>query len=222
MYHYQSVPTTPVGHGTDRNVLKVTGEGTVSATPDRAMITLGAVTEGTNLSSVQQENSTAISNIIRALVGLGIPRPDIQTTEYRVEPQYDYTEGKQVFRGYRVTHLLQVTINQIGQTGRVVDTAVASGANSVSNIQFSVSRPEAYYNQALTLAMKIAEQKALTLAATLGVTLHKVPKQVEEVLEVPRPIPLVMALTTEKSAAAPIQPGQLKITATVRAEYTYL
>lgn len=221
MYYYQQVPSS-LRHDIDlRNVLKVTGEGTVSATPDRALITLGAVTEGTDLSTVQKANSVAISNVIRALVGLGIPQSDIQTTEYRVEPQYDYTEGKQVFRGYRVTHLLQVTINQIEQTGRVVDTAVANGANSVSNIQFSVAKPEVFYNQALVLAMKNAEQKAVTLATTLGVTLHKIPKLVQEVVEEVRPMPMVLAFAG-KSEATPIQPGQLKITATVNVEYTYL
>jgi uncharacterized protein YggE len=134
--------------------------------------------------------------------------------------EYDYTDGKQTLRGYRVTHLLQITTHQVNQTGLIIDTAVRHGANSVSNVQFMVARPEAYYNQALSLALKNGELKALTIAKTIGVTLHPYPVQVQEV---PRTMELSPYQTKlyAQSAATPIQPGELKISAAVRAEYVY-
>lgn len=199
------------------NAIKVTGEGSISVAPNRAMITLGVVTENMNLQTAQAENANAMEAIIAALVAIGIPKENIQTTQYQIETQYDYPDGKQVFRGYKVTHLLTITIDQIEKTGLVVDTAVSNGANTVSNIRFSVVHAELYYNQALSLAVRDSYQKAVTIAKTLDVTLSRVPYEVQEISHAAEPVPSPIAFRT----ATPIQPGELKIVAAVRAEYAY-
>lgn len=204
------------------NRMTVTGEGTVSATPDQAIITIGVINEGQNLSAAQKENADKTAAVIQGMLSLGISQSDIQTSSYRIDPQYNYENGQQIFRGYRVEHQLQVTVKDIRKTGQVIDTAVASGANSVSSIQFTVSNPDAFYNQALTLAIQNAQQKAITMARTLGVTLQPVPVVVQEISQQlpPRPIPFQAAMLAQ-SAETPIQPGENRITATVKVEYTY-
>jgi len=219
MPHFPSMPDS-LQHN-ELYVLKVTGEGSISVAPDRAVVTLGAITENQNLQVAQSQNTRIISNVIDSLLQLGIPKDNIKTAEYRIDIQYDYQEGKQIFRGYRVTHLLQITIDQIELTGRVVDTAVNNGANSVSNIQFTLKNPEIYYNQALSLAVKDSVLKAMTIAKTLGVRLNKIPIQVQEISPVPEPVPFETTLYA-KRADTPIQPGELKVSATVRADYSYL
>lgn len=221
MYYNQAMPhfpPTPVPMF--NNVLKVTGEGRISVAPDRAIVILGAITEHTNLQVAQTENANTVSRIIDSLVNLGIPQEKIKTTQYRIDIQYDYQNGQQIFRGYKVTHLLQVTVDQIELTGRVVDTAVNQGANHVSSIQFSVANPEAYYNQALSLAIQDSHRKALTMAGTLGVTLNRIPHQVQEVSQIAEPVPLETTMFAAR-AETPIQPGELQISAAVRAEYYY-
>jgi uncharacterized protein YggE len=202
------------------HTIEVSGEGTVAVAPDKAVVELGAITENASLTVAQNENAQAVSRIVAALEQLGIPKEQIQTSNYRIDMEYDYTDGKQTLRGYRVTHLLQITTHQVNQTGLIIDTAVRHGANSVSNVQFMVARPEAYYNQALSLALKNGELKALTIAKTIGVTLHPYPVQVQEV---PRTMELSPYQTKlyAQSAATPIQPGELKISAAIRAEYVY-
>lgn len=205
------------------NRLTVTGEGTVFAVPDQATITIGVITENQNLSVAQKENTDKTSAVINTLLSLGVAQKDIQTTAYRIEPQYNYENGQQVFRGYRVEHQLQVTVKDLSKTGQVIDGAVASGANFVSSIQFTVSNPDAFYNMALTIAIQNAQQKAIAMARTLQVTLQPVPIIVQELSQPlpPRPIPF-QAMTLAQEAGTPIQPGENKITATVKIEYTYV
>jgi uncharacterized protein len=204
------------------NRLTVTGEGSVSAVPDEALIIIGVITDNMNLSDAQNENAAKTSAVINALLSLGIDQTDIQTSSYRIDPQYNYENGQQIFRGYRVEHQLQVTIKDISKTGQVIDQAVASGANSVSSIQFTVSNPEAFYNQALTESIQNAQQKAVVMARALQVTLQPVPMAVQELSQPlpPRPVPF-QAATLAQGAGTPIQPGENKITATVKIEYTY-
>lgn len=165
------------------STVEVVGEGTVTAAPDRAEIVLGAVTEGLDLNKIQNENSKVISNVIQSLLQLAIPREKIQTTDYRIDIQYDYKDGKQIFTGYKVTHLLQIINDKIAQTGNIVDTAVANGANEVTGIRFTMIQPESYEFQALSLAIHNARQKALTITHTLGTTLASTPTKSRSFLE---------------------------------------
>jgi uncharacterized protein YggE len=225
---YYSQPGYPsMGSGQQQtpakpNRLIVTGEGSVYTNPDRAVITIGIITENQNLSTAQKENTDKTTAVINALLALGIPQNDIQTTTYRIEPQYDYESGKQIFRGYKVEHQLQVTIQDLSKTGQVIDQAVASGANFVSSIHSTVSNPDAFYNQALTIAIQNAQHKAVVMARTLRVTLNPVPIVVQELSQnlPPRPVPF-QAMSLAQDSGVPIQPGENKITASVKIEYTY-
>lgn len=218
----RSPETTPSNDSAKvRHTLEVTGEGSVPAPPDKATVTLGAVTENASLLAAQTENAAAVTNIMSALLGLNIPQQNIQTVTYRIDIQYDYKDGVQTLRGYKVTHLLQVKIDRTEQTGLIVDTAVRNGANTVSNIQFSVSHPNVYYNQALAAALHNAVQKAATMAAALGVTLVRTPFLVQELSRSQEPVPFQPMLFAAESAATPIQPGELHISAAVKVDFSY-
>ncbi|MFS0837454.1 SIMPL domain-containing protein [Paenibacillus sp. 1P03SA] len=200
--------------------IEVTGDGIVSVVPDRAVIVLGAVTEGESLAPLQAENARIISAVIDSLLQLGIPRDSIQTDEFRIDPQYDFQDGKQIFRGYRVTHLLKITTERVGETGTIVDTAVSKGANSVLGISFRTSQPQKYGKEALALAVRNAREKALTIAASLGVTLAAVPESVQELSRPNEPVPY-KATMLAASPATPIQPGELQVYAAVSVRYTF-
>lgn len=202
------------------NTIEVTGEGTVSATPNKAMIVLGVITENVSLIAAQKENANTVTNIVEALLKLSIPKENIQTTHYSIDIQYNYEDGKQTFRGYKVTHLLQITIDEIDLTGLIVDTAVKAGANTVSNIQFTLAHPEIAYMNALSIAIKNGQFKAATISKTLGVTLHPAPCLVQEIFRTQEPIPY-SATSYTTSVATPIQPGELKISASIKASFTY-
>ncbi len=203
------------------NRLKVSGEGTISVSPNQAKITVGAMTEQESLQQAQQENTKIISDVINALTNLGIPHENIQTITYRIDPLYDYKDGRQIFRGYRVTHQLQIKIEDVDHVGQIVDLAVSQGANTISNIQFTVAQPEFHYNEALKTALNDAYMKAYTLTTQLNVNLNPIPIKIDEYSQISSPpVPFTQTLMAQ-AEATPIQPGEIKILATVIAQYTY-
>lgn len=202
------------------STLEVLGEGTVAAPADRAVIVLGAETEKPELHLAQTENATIVTNIIQSLLNMNIPRENIQTSDYRIEMQYDFVDGKQQFRGYKVTHLLTITTDRVAETGTIVDNAVSNGANVITSIRFTTSKPELYENQALSAAVRNARLKAATIATTLGVTLGAIPYRVQELSHLVEPVPFTSAKLLA-SPTTPIQPGQLTIRASVRVWYYY-
>lgn len=202
------------------HTLLVNGEGIVQASPDQATITLGVRTENIDPATAQQENAILVANVLKAMTSLGIPDDQIKTTDYRIEPRYDYQDGKEVFRNYKVTHMIEILTSQINQVGAIVDTAVKNGANSVSHIRFSLANPELVYNQALSISLRNAYQKALAITQTIRTTLVPTPLKVVELSGEPLPV-LYQANVFSKAAATPIQPGELTISARVQVEYEY-
>ncbi|MEH7111865.1 SIMPL domain-containing protein [Neobacillus niacini] len=203
------------------NLIKVTGEGEIAVQPDTASVNLGVVTEDKELVEAQQQNSTISTKIIDSLLALGIDKNHIQTFDYRIEPDYEYVEGKAIFRGYKVTHILQVKIDDLSLVGKVIDTAVQNGANVVANVRFTTKFKDAYYQQALALALKNAGDKATTIAATIRVTLNPTPTLVMEVGNIVQPFESQQMMFAKGVSSTQIEPGQLLIKASVIAEFKY-
>ena len=213
----------PLSNDNDRlnqQTVKVTGEASLQAAPDQAIITIGVQTENVDPKLAQQVNSQTISEIITVLKELGISEANIKTSDYRIDPQYNYIEGKEIFKNYKVQHMLQIKTKDIEKVGSIVDSAVKHGANSVSNVRFSLANSDSFYNQALTMALNNAYEKALTLTRAIDVPLHPIPVQIEEISATTPPV-VYQATSYVKSSTTPILPGELQITATIRVEYKY-
>lgn len=204
------------------NIIKVRGEGEIAVQPDTVSVNLGIVTDSKELIDAQQQNSMAANKIIDNLIRSGIVKNHIQTFDYRIEPEYDYNQGTQIFRGYKITHILQVKIEDLTNIGKVVDTAVQNGANYVANVQFTTSHKEYYYQHALTIALNNANNKARTIANTLRVTLNPTPILVIENGDIIQPYESQQLTFAKITSNTQIQPGQLIVKASVSAEFKYL
>ncbi|MGX2961865.1 SIMPL domain-containing protein [Peribacillus sp. JNUCC 23] len=202
------------------NKLTVIGEATIQAPPDQAIITLGVITENKDPILAQQQNATAMAKVLTGLADLGIPDDQIKTKEYRMDPQYDYLDGKEIFKNYKVHHMIEIRTKNIDRVGNIVDTSIKNGSNSVSNIRFSLSQHDMYYNQALALALQNAKQKALALAKAADVTLQQIPETIEEIPAGSTPV-LYQTSFVAKAASTQIQPGELEIKAIVKVIYTF-
>ncbi|MCA1011557.1 SIMPL domain-containing protein [Halobacillus halophilus] len=201
--------------------ITVHGTGQVLTRPDAASAQIGFVNQDTDIRKAQGLNSSTIQKITNALIQAGIPQENIQTAEYSVTPQYEYIDGKQVFRGYEVSHILAVTIDDVDQTGYVIDTAVSQGANRINRIQFTLKRPQAAYQKALQIALGNALASAQTIANSMNLKLDQTPVRIIE-KNGGRAVPRSFAQAEMvSSGAAPIEPGELKTSAQVEVKFQY-
>ena len=201
--------------------ITVNGTGEVNVAPNYAEIRIEVVTESKDLNEAQRQNANKMNQVIQALLSLGISREDIQTSSFSIFPQYDYVEGRQVFRGYEVTNALTVKIRNISQVGMVIDTAVKNGANRVSSLEFKLENESMYYHQALQIALFDAVAKARTIAETLRLPIHPQPIQiVEETVDTP-PIMYRAVSMTQESFQTPIEQGLITINAKVLVKFQF-
>jgi len=204
---------------TSRKII-VIGNGEIAIEPNIATVQLEVVTVNEQLSEAQQENATAMNNVIQSLLRLGIPRENIKTVSYTIFPKYDYVNGEQIFRGYEVSNAISVKITDIEQVGEVIDTATENGANRVSNIQFTVENAEQYKQEAIVRALRNAQMKARTIANALHLQAEPQPVQIVEVEQGGQPVPF-QALAKSNQTTTPIESGQIIITATLRVQFQY-
>jgi uncharacterized protein YggE len=200
--------------------LKVFGEGTVSVKPDVAEAMIGVITENTQLEAAQEENARITQQVINSIRALGVSPKNIQTQNYGIRTNYDYINGRQVFRGYEVSNNLKVTIRNIDSVGQIIDTAVQNGANSLSGIIFLVSDQTRHYYEALSLAVEDAQNKARIIANKLKVKLNIIPIQINEQKE-ETAAPLVMTFKSS-GETTPIEAGENIINADIEATFIYI
>jgi uncharacterized protein len=161
-----SAPAADIICETGRTI-QVSGSATVRVVPDRALIKLGVQTNARTPEGALEANARTIQNISRAIQSLGVEAKDISTDYYIVYPVYNNYSDLTI-KGYRVDNVVAVTLRNVSKTGGVLAKAFDNGANEVVDVQFSTSQLRTYRDQARSLAMTAAREKADALANSAG------------------------------------------------------
>jgi uncharacterized protein YggE len=204
--------------------ITVTGSGKTVLSPDIAYINIGVQTEGKDAAQAVSDNNQNTQQVIDALLATGVAEEDIQTTNFNIYPRQEYDPQGQPTGEitYVVNNTVYVTVRDLDQVGDLLNTAVASGANTIHGIQFDVADNAEALSDARVAAIKNAETIASELANAAGVTLGEIHSI--STLTGGYPVPMfegrggggtpVMA-----EAAVPISPGQMIVTVDVTVIY---
>ena len=205
--------------------IHVTGSGSVTGEPDIATLYLGVSVEKESVEEAREEAASAMTAVIESLKANDIAENDIQTENFSIYPQYDYTEEGRVLRGYSVNNTVSAAVRDLESLSDIIDDAIGAGGNIVvvNAIQFMIEDPTPLQAQARALAVKDAKMKAQTLAEASGVSLGK-PITITETTHTAGP-PVAYAESAEFAAddgarsATPIQAGELTVTINITIVY---
>lgn len=159
---------------TERDTITIQGEGKVTAIPDIGEISVGIVTKGKDVAKAQKDNITQFNKLVEALKSAGVEKKDLTTSNYSVNPTYEWPDGRQVMTGYEVRQSLQVKIRDLDKAGDIVSIASQNGVNEVGNLNFTIDEPETLRAQAREKALENAKEKAIALTKLTGSTLGKI------------------------------------------------
>jgi uncharacterized protein YggE len=209
---------------TKQNFFSVNGTGEATAIPDTAQLSLGVSKTGASVAEVQTQVNTIINKITEDLKQLGVAEKDIKTTNYSVNPNYDYTNGSQRVNGYVVNADIQVKIKPLDKANQAIDIATKDGATDVGGIQFVLedAKQKELEEQARKEAIDAAKAKATSLSKISGIKLGKIIDiQVDEAGGAqPRPYAMKTAgLESAEDSATELSPGENKVTSNVTISY---
>lgn len=168
----------PAGHAAAEEypaTLSTSGTSVTYVTPDTAAITVGVVTDAKDAAKTHADNAVLTARVHKAMKELGIANADIQTTHYDFSQRWDTRDdGKTELVGYTAQNMIAITVHDLSKVGRVIDAALAAGANRIDSLEFSASDLTAAKKTALEAAMRDARAKADALAAAAGVRIVRI------------------------------------------------
>ena len=216
---------SPLVPSPESRSIHVTGSGSVTGEPDIATLNLGVSVEKETVEEAREAAASAMTAVIDSLKANDIAENDIQTENFSIYPQYDYTDEGRVLRGYRVNNTVSAKVRELESLSDIIDDATGAGGDIVvvNFIQFMIEDPTPLQAQARALAVKNAEAKAQTLAEASGVTLGK-PITITETSRTAGP-PIAYAESAEFAAddgarsSTPIQAGELTVTINITVVY---
>ncbi len=197
--------------------VSVSGTGKVSVKPNIATSSIGIEVTATTLADATSQANTKMAAVIAQVKSLGVADKDIQTVNYNVQPITEQPRpngGTPRITGYNVNNQVSVTVRKIDDLGKILDAAVAAGANNIYGVSFSIDDPTPYQQQARAAAVKDAMDKASQLAKAGGVTLGKI-IWISEGSIAPSPVFRAAAAPSFANAAVPVETGQLEIDVSV-------
>lgn len=195
--------------------IRVSGEGRARAAPDVAVVSVGVEAIGKSLARTRADADARMQAVLAAVKGAGVAPKDVQTLRYDVQIERPWKDGEPgPITGYHVSNLAQVKVRDLARLGDLLDKVAAAGSNAIQGLAFEKEDTAPEAARALADAVREARAKAEALAKAAGVALGEV-QSVGESVQRPGPIPVRMMAMEAKRAGAPVETGEVELTATV-------
>ena len=190
--------------------ISVTGEATVSTTPDLAQIDGGVTSEAKTAREASEANNAAMGKLLLALKGAGLDEKDYQTSRLSLQPQfaanYKPSDRASGITGFRASNRVTVKVRDVTKVANVIDVLVGAGANEIGGIHFTVTQASKVLDEARDKAIADARRKAEIYAKAAGVTLGDPVSITEE--GAPVPVFRSKVAAPMAASAAPVAPGE--------------
>ena len=153
---------------TKDHLITVVGESEVKVVPDEVAIELGVENWDKDLNVAVRENDERIRKILGAATTRGIEPKYLQTDFIQIRPRYKREHEKEVFLGFFVTKKVVITLKDLSKFDDLLSSALQAGATHVYGMSFRTTELKKYREQARSLAVKAAQEKATLMARELG------------------------------------------------------
>lgn len=203
--------TAPIAAAADEpGRITVTGEGSVTAVPDMAVLSFGVLKAAPTARQALDDANKALAQAIDGFKAKGVEARDIQTSGFSVSPQFDYS-GKNgatpKLTGYQVSNMLTIRIRDISALGKVLDDAISDGINSGGSLSFGNTKSNELVADARKAAVTDAIAKAKALTEAAGVATGDI-LSINEDTPPPPPGPVMRMAMAKEADSVPVEAGE--------------
>jgi len=201
--------------------LSLSATGEVSAAPDMATISFGVVTSGKTAADAMKANNVRMNAVMAALKSAGIAAKDIRTSSLNLNPQYVYNNNQPPqLTGYEARNQVTVRVNDLTQTGAVIDATVKAGVNQIDQIGFGLKNDDAVLDQARQQAVATLQSRAQLYASAAGLKVKRILSIEEGSPNIVRPpVPMMAMRAKAMDESTPVSGGELQESVTVSATF---
>ena len=203
--------------------ITVLGQGAVAVAPDQARIHVGIQARAPTAREASDRGTAAMHRVLTALTAQGVAERQIQTGYFNVMPEHYTGPDRSMDRRHAVHNTITATIPAIERVGAVLDAVIEAGGDEVmvNHVQLMIGDPAPAYADARRAALADAREQAEQIAREAGLALGDVvsihPQQSNVLTQ--RMAARGMGHMARFSAAVPIEPGEMQVTAGVEVVY---
>ncbi|GKS60648.1 SIMPL domain-containing protein [Candidatus Nitrosocosmicus sp.] len=210
------------------NTLYVSGTATDKVDTDLVTILMGVQSTNISATDALDSNSKIANKIVSSLKASGVEENEISTSQYTIQPNYNYSESGNIINttGFTVSNILTIQSSNFNNISLWIDSAVSAGANTINGVDFRVSDKslENVRNTLIEQAIVNAKQKADIASGAVGATLVGV-KSISVITEGFNPIPfnepIMQRSFGSESFSTPIIPGEQEVSISVQVTYLF-
>lgn len=196
--------------------IRVTGEASISAPPDRASVQVSVVTEAKTARDAAEANAEKSDAVLAAVRKIAGKKAEIGTVGYTLSPQYAYEEGQAPrITGYRAANAVRVKTPDLSGIGEVIDAAMRAGANEIERLEFLLEEDAEVRARALRRAVADARGEADVVAQALGTKVRRVRSVEVHGGGAPPPVPMHAEAMVMSARSTPIEAGPTQVEARV-------
>lgn len=203
----------------------VIGNGFIDAEPDMLNLQIEFFATKPTLKEAKTEVDQRYKEALNTIKKYNVADTDIKLTRINSQAEYAWNKQERIFKGYRVSRNLQISIRQIEVYPELLQSLVNAGISNINNAIPRFADDSAINEKALEVAVISAKRKALALAKQFDRKLGQVAFVSEGTVSSLRPQLFKaesrgLAMQADNSQAAPpAMFGTQRINATVTVVY---
>ena len=198
----------------------VQGEAKVEVVPDELVVEMSV----TRLAKEVQDAATDVNRRTTAALAAakqaGVADADIRALAISVQPQYDWREGEQLFRGHEASRSIRLVVRDIDAWPRLLNALVEAGVDRIDDVEPRHSDQQRLAREALRDAVADARARADVLAQAAGATVSTAYSIAETgrnyTVARPQAARADMMVASAPPPEAAFEPGTITLTANVR------
>lgn len=181
-----------------QNTITVEGKAERFVAPDIAVLDYTVQEDALTVKDAQAKATDKSNKVIDFLKKSGVDEKDIKTTNYNIQPKYEYYYAKpgvavgapeiicpasycpppyqqnSKIVGYTIYNSVEVKIRDLARAGDIVSGLGGYGVSNISSLSFQIEKDEQIREDVKNDAIKDARDKAKERAKSLGVRLGKI------------------------------------------------
>ena len=193
------------------------------------MVTISIGVETTNRTATDAvvANSLKMNNIVSALKNNGVNEDEISTSQFSINPNYNYSQSGNILEttGFTVTNTLKIQSMNLSNISLWIDTAVNAGANTIGGIDFQVSekRLDSLKKMLIEDVIANARQTANIASSAVGLNITGIKSMMIDTggFNPPQPFSntFLQRSVLSEAPTTPIIPGEQEISVTAHIAY---
>jgi hypothetical protein len=149
--------------------ISVSGTADVMVTPDEAVIHVGVETRNESLEQARHQHDDSMKKALTFLKTTGIPDKNVQTDYINISTEYRNESSRSQTTIYVVRKFIEVRLTNVMQLEKTLTGLLDSGVDRVNYVEFKTTQLRKYRDQARSMAIQAAKEKADVLCADLGI-----------------------------------------------------